>query len=688
MPCRQSPADAAHARTTASSADDPKAKAKSGARISHILADRRGSISIIAALSFVAVIGMAALAVDYGRVLMQRSENQRIADLAAYGGALVYNATSSTDDATAAANNIASLNGLSDASSTVVASPTGDGNDAMHVNITSDVPLYLARVLTANTTLSVGAAASAEMKSGSPGCIIALSGSGTGVTVGNSTGGAATITADNCAVASNAAVTAANASTITTKVIDYGTSHAASGASKMVTPSGGTPTFSKRTTTDPLSGNSGVAAATAHLGFDALGNCLGTAGTVCALASPSAPSGISGGSALTLNLLSKTGGLPTGCTTSSTKSPWAINCSGTGPIQFGSLTIGGSTTATVTGTSSGATYTFNGLISATSSGSLTFNGGSGATYKIGGGIVIGGASTVNFGAGTFLIGAGAGSCNGATNYSICNGNSGSGTTSFAGPSSFTLTGGIYNGGSSRLTLGSGSTSNSYDLGAASDGYSIYANIASVTLNDATGAGGVFQTAGSISTAGSSTLTIPAATQHDIHGNVLVASSSTADFGAGTYTVTGYVSVGGSAGAATLDGDAASGVTLVIGGAGTPASGTCSGLAFCAAQASSITIVAPSSGTMDDLAVIGPTLSGNHAGALISAAGSSSLSGAVYFPNGPGTVSSASGLGGGSGQCLELIGSQITVTGASAIGTTCTGLGGSGAGAGGAVALVQ
>ena len=206
-----------------------------------VLGDRRGSISIIAALSFVAVIGVAALAVDYGRALMQRTENQRTADLAAYAGALVYNATASTGDATGAAASIASLNGFSSPSASIVTSPTGDGNQAMQVGVTKNVPLYLARVLTSNTTLPVTAAASAEIKADAPGCIIALSSSGTGVTVASAAG----ITADNCAVASNAAVTVSSASKITTKVLDYGTAYIASGASSIVAPGGGAPTYSK-----------------------------------------------------------------------------------------------------------------------------------------------------------------------------------------------------------------------------------------------------------------------------------------------------------------------------------------------------------------------------------------------------------------------------------------------------------
>ena len=57
--------------------------------------DRRGAISIIAAFALIGVIGVSALALEYGHALVQKTENQRVADLAAYGGALVYASTSS-----------------------------------------------------------------------------------------------------------------------------------------------------------------------------------------------------------------------------------------------------------------------------------------------------------------------------------------------------------------------------------------------------------------------------------------------------------------------------------------------------------------------------------------------------------------------------------------------------------------
>ena len=59
--------------------------------------DEQGAISILAAFVLVAVVGVSALALEYGHGLLQKVENQRAADLAAYGGALVYNSTGSSD---------------------------------------------------------------------------------------------------------------------------------------------------------------------------------------------------------------------------------------------------------------------------------------------------------------------------------------------------------------------------------------------------------------------------------------------------------------------------------------------------------------------------------------------------------------------------------------------------------------
>ncbi|MGA8754776.1 MAG: pilus assembly protein TadG-related protein [Stellaceae bacterium] len=135
--------------------------------------DEQGAISVLAAFVLVAVVGVSALALEYGHGLLQKVENQRAADLAAYGGALVYNSTGSSDSATSAASNIAALNGLSSGvTPSYVSSPSGDGNHAIEVTATTNLPLELARVLTSNTTLPVSATAYAEINSSAPGCIM------------------------------------------------------------------------------------------------------------------------------------------------------------------------------------------------------------------------------------------------------------------------------------------------------------------------------------------------------------------------------------------------------------------------------------------------------------------------------------------------------------------------------------
>ena len=144
-----------------------------------LIADDRAVVAVMSAFSLTVVIGLAALAVEYGHGLLQRSDNQRAADLAAYGGALVYNTVLSSSGSSAAAItsaesaalNIAALNAGVGVTVTpaIVASPRGDGNQAVQVTVTTDLPLYLARVLTGATTLPVTATASAEIIPAAPG---------------------------------------------------------------------------------------------------------------------------------------------------------------------------------------------------------------------------------------------------------------------------------------------------------------------------------------------------------------------------------------------------------------------------------------------------------------------------------------------------------------------------------------
>jgi hypothetical protein len=369
--------------------------------LTKILSDIRGSISVMGAFVLIGVIGVSALALEYGHGLLQKVENQRVADLAAYGGALVYGSTSSTSDA----SNIASLNGLSSGvTPSVVTSPTGDGNNSVKVTVTTNVPLLLARVLTTNTTMPVTSTSYAEIKSSAPGCIIALSGSGTGVTMSGGTN----ISTNNCAVASDNSFTLSGGAALVTATLDYAkAAPSVSGGASITAPSGKTLQENKVTTTDPLSPSSG------STGSAEVTNVTARLSTVASISSPAAPS-VTVPSSSTTTAFTKTGvtGLPAACADTLSGTVYTITCSGT--ATFGTITVN---KVTVTlNTSSGNTYNFSknppwpsGVTLAGSGGTYGFAAGlttSGGTYPAGTYNVIGSidaTGTTTFGAGTYNV---------------------------------------------------------------------------------------------------------------------------------------------------------------------------------------------------------------------------------------------------------------------------------------------
>ncbi len=605
---------------------------------------RRASIALVGA----AVIGMlasvTAVAVDLGTAFLAKVSDQRAADSTAYAGALAYNTTTSTTTMNSAVSNLAALNGLpvGAAVASLVASPSGDGNNAVLVTVTTVAPLYLAEIFQSHTTLSVSATSYAEVKPNASPCIIALLAKGNGVVLSGGT----SVTAAACAVASNISVTVPCGTTITTKTVDYNGAVPSEPCTGIVPPTGtASVNIIKVATVDPLAGNTAVAAAFTHLA------------SVASLSGPSAPT-VSGGTSFTFGYgTPATGALAGtgGCSGAWSSPTWTVTCPAGGTYHFGAITTsGGVALQFAVGGSASNTYDINGAINIGGSG-----GGFGpGTYNIAGGIYVGGGSTTTFGAGTYSIGAGTVSCSGF--YSICN----NGTSLTFGAGSYSIAGGICNCASGTLSLGSGSSTNSFSIGAGSAGYAI--NTTGTTkLGDMTS--GTFQTVGQITTGGGSTFTLSAAPAHDLNGAFNLAGTAT--LGAGTYTVAGAFALGTGGGGGTVTG---SGVTIITSGAFTVTAGY-----------SSVTLTAPTSGTLQDL-VVGSN--GGGGASFAEGASSNSLSGAFYFPNSPITLSGAGSVGNGTGQCLEVIGSSIALSGGSALASTCSGLAGSVSG--GAVVLVQ
>lgn len=626
------------------------------------LRSKRAGVTILAATVFPVMIGMVGLVTAYGDGLLTKLKAQRIADAAAYSGAVAYNQLGTSAAITDAADRDATVNGISisDMSASLVNSPTGDGNSAVEATVTMNVNVGLTQLVSSTSSLSVTANSYVELKGTANGipCVIALGSSGSGVTLS----GSGTITANTCAVSSDSAtapaITAPNGTTITTPVVSTPAALTSTQKANISPPTGtSSVTYLVKSVSDPLASKSAVTNAVSHLAsVGLLSNPTFTAPTGGTSVAFAYSSGLT---------------FPSGCSgVYNGSGSWTVTCTGAGPFNFGSITMQGGT-AVVFNDTTPATYNFSGSISDTGN-SLTFNGA--GTYNIAGGLYTGGGSVTAFnGAGTFNIGQYASSCNGDY-YSICHtGN----TLTFAGPSNFLLTNGLYDSGGETMTLGSGTT-NSYQIGASTNGYSINMGGGSfVTLHDASGAFSQFQATGNITNGGGSCLALPAATAHDINGYISLGGGGT--LGSGVYTIYDYLALGaGGGGAVTCGGTSVglkgSGVTLVI-GANSTVSCSSSSVGFCITGGySNVTLTAPTSGSTANIAVIGPTSSSNTAGAILTAgATGASITGAFYFPYGP--FSMGGGASVGSGGCLEVIANQVTLSGGTAIASTCTGLGG-------------
>ena len=632
------------------------------------LGSNRGNVSVIFAIALPVIIGAAGLAVEFSEAKLFQSQNQRVADLAAYAAALNYSSSQSITSAGQAATSVVALNNLSDAvtNTTLVTSPSGSGNSAISVKLSRRQSFALAQNLFGHSSLSVTATSIAEIASSS-GCITALDHAGAGIKLSGGT----RLNAPGCTVASNGAIDAPCGTAIVAKKLDYDSDTPPSKAcNNLKTSDDDDVTMAKVETEDPHSGDAAIA------------NAAGRLTQVNLLAAPTTASFSTGGDiefgwnpSLTMAQATADGCVASwdGGTTT-----WTLTCSGLSSYNFGALTVGGgvrlnfNTTAPPT-----MTYNFKGPITVNSA-TANFAAGN---YNMSKGIVNSGSAQTSFGAGNFSIGPGqlsGGTCGGGVAYSICNAY----RLEFAGPSVFNIASGIFNGGGSRLVLGSG-IGNSFRVGAANNGNALYGGGGAYTqFGDATGNGNVFQFSGdfNVKSGGGSCVILGAAAQHDIKGYVSSAGGTL--LGAGAYTVKDYVAFGeNNGGDANCDGVSVGvygvAVTLVVGGASAPTTGSCVGNAFCLAQGyRNVSITAPTSGATKGLVVIGPQSAANRRGAnFTDGAENTALSGTLYFPNGPISLSGGASLGGGNGQCLEIIGSEISMAGGSTAASNCSAIGG-------------
>ncbi len=616
-----------------------------------------GNVSLIVALAFPVMVGLAGLSLEYGDGLMRRMSQQHVADAAAYAGALAYAQSGSTGSMVTAAQSIATLNGLpaTAVTATLISSPSGNGNQAVKAVVETSSPLVFSRALALGSALIVDSTAAAELAAGATSCVLALAAGGSGISL---SGGTA-LSAPSCGIASNASVSPDVVVPCGTSLTTIGVAYAAATAPQAAcgglrAPSGKTLKLTKATTADPLAGSAEVSGDRARL-------------TLVAATTPPANPVVGSGSPIDFAYNqsgTKAAAQAAGCTAAfDGSSTWTLTCPGT-LVRFSAITIGGGIKVNFnTSGSATTTYEISGAITNTGT-SMQFGPGN---WKIGGGVFSSGSATTSFAGGALAIGKPTAGCNGTAGYSICQTSSGAMTV--GATTSIALAGGILVAGGARLTL-AGTGGEAVAIGKAGDGNAInLGGGGSFTLGDT--AGSTVGYLGNITTGGGSCLSLGAAAQHDVQGSL--AGGGAVTLGSGMYTVTGAAGFGVNGGgnvtcSGVTTGVAGSGVTFVVGGSSTPASGSCAGQVFCvAAGYSSVSLAAPASGAR--LLLVGPAT--NLGGGLLTEGSSgSSLSGTVYFPVSAFSLNGGAGVGSGTGQCLSLIASQVTLTGGSVLATDC------------------
>lgn len=637
--------------------------------LERFLVDERGNFVILAALVLPILIGFAALAVEYGMGLVTRSHNQRVADMSAFAGALRYTDGQSQDDMTAAALQVATLNGIAadQVDVALVPSPRGEG-EAVRVHIDAVQPIILGTILGGSNTLEIAALSFAAIgQAGEGACIIALDASQSGVVLSGGT----SLSATTCSVASNATIQVPCGTSIVAKTVYYDTSPPSQGCNGIRSPDGSAGVISKQTTVDPLADNAEIKTATARLADVAK---LPTITIPATTGGTDIEFGYNDQSQVATKLASS------GCTLGNTPAysgEWIVNCPASTAIhKFGSISVTGKSLKFNVGGDISKRYEFSGAIVVSSGATATFPDG---TYVVARGISASGGTTVRFGRGTFMVGPNGSPCAwDASTHSICS----AASLTFAGPSSFVLAAGSYTGGGATLVLGAGED-NYFDFGPAATGNAVMLGGGAQTImGNATIRPHAFRLRGHLNGGGGGSCTVvSAAPHHDIDGSVML--SGAVIFGAGTYTVNGSFLVGASGGGgATCQGRTVSveaiDVSVIVSGKTGVTTGNCANTAFCiAAGYNNVLFQAPKSGDMAGLAVIGPT-DGRTAGATLAAGASNArISGAFYFPTGPIVMGGGSGLSGGGSDCLQLVGSRISLSGGASAASDCLagGLGG-------------
>ena len=584
--------------------------------------DERGNVSLLGAASLIAIVGLAAFAVELGQGYSARVENQRVADTAALGAALAYSGSEDVAVLTATAQSIAAAQGIlaSQVAAALIDSPVGGGGKAVQVTVTTPLVLRLARVFTSNASMNISARSIASLSGGGPACILALSNTASN---GISANGGTSVTATECGMAANMNINTVGSAKLIAKTVRTGGSVSSSGGSSVTT----APTPNKITqnvanaAVDPLAGSSDVSSAIAQIGTYT--NVLsGVAAT---------------GSDYTLDYNPP----------NSLKPFWN---SGTSTYTFPA----GIYTIKKLKLSGGIKAVFQGYSTITISGGID-HGGASLTFgdrplTVVGETKIGGGTTLTIGAGRHYFG----------QITV-----GGGSIMTVGAGDVDIDGAIDLAGGSTLTFGDGHVAIGTGSGSTKDKSIFMSGTSTLSFGD-----GTFSAEGSITTQGGSKITFGKTSNHYINGNLDIKGA--AKLGEGRYTVNGDFTdgTGGTTwptgtmlGGKDVGGYDVAGinVTLVISGKLDLGGGA------------KVYLTAPGDSSSGGISNV---LVANTDGDAFSFGGGSAsiMSGMLYAPNSTMTMSGGATLSSGGG-CFMLVADTISMKGGSAGATICPGMGG-------------
>lgn len=655
-----------------------------------LLRDERATVTVVIAAMMLIILAMAGFAFDFGRFYLSQSRDQLAADMAASAAAVAFAATNSETTAATQACVSAAMNGVnvtcSSPSQTTVTTtfgppPTGSSDTGIHVVVSTKLTYSpfsaLFSAIGQNNTLPVKAGAWAQVTSGSPPCLVALSPS-TNSTPAINLSGSASVAAAGCSVQAGGPIsvsgtgsvgtTSSKAQSVATgSTIEY----SGSGAVDSVTTPKQNYSFpgaNPDAPSDPYASSSTVTADFSRLtstveNYSAASNSVPSASTSSTDYNQSCTSG---------NTVTITGKAYRNVALSGSGCTFSIDTTASFSVS-GTLSIGDYSNGSINVVfPNNSTYDINQIVNGAVPGFGAVIQTNGSTFNITNGVSSSNwAAQLSFGcSGAFTATVSGQSylgCSGSdpdTNtYKIKGGVSTGGDSIVFGNGEFEISGGV--------TIGNGAACAASTVGSKT-----------VESGNAIGFGNgtnfiVTDTGISI---GGGCFTFGNATNHDINGggasNYAINDSSGTTiltFGTGTYTLNGGLIL---AGASTSSG---TGMSLVM-----------SGNLNLTAGANNVTWSAPASAPY--LILTNSTAGGNGSTSGTTAIGLSGaattvLSGAIYAPNG-GVYLTGSGeidSNAPTGSCFSMAAQFITLDGGSAAASVCPNTGSS---TGGTVALVQ